>query len=275
MKFPKSFFGLILGITLVACSNDDPITMEPDADTQNPLVELQFTDPPIALQGADAQFAPDIPYDVFDKTKFDIFLPNSESPTGLVIFIHGGGFTGGDKAFLYTSKFEAAVVELLHSKVAVATINYRLVTAGDTEGVLKSLNDSKRALQYMRYLHNELNINKENIVLFGTSAGASTAFWLATNDDFRDLNGADIVAQESSRVKGIALNATQSSLDIETRWLDDVFVEFGTSLDDIIQEVGEETTYNFYGVSTQEAYESPEIEGVPCTSGHAFPLVIG
>ncbi|OEK06492.1 hypothetical protein BFP71_02110 [Roseivirga misakiensis] len=241
----------------MSCSSDEQATIP---EGQEPLIELHFTNPPITIQSSETQFAPDIAYDEHDKTTFDIFLPNSSSPSGLVIFIHGGGFTGGDKAFIYNTNFENEVNRLLNNGIAVATINYRLIEVGDNEGVLKSLNDSKRALQYIRYIHKELNIDKEKIVLFGTSAGASTALWLATNDDLADPNSPDLVLQESTRVRGIALNATQSSLDIESRWLGDVFVDFNTSLEDIIQEYGEETVYSFYGVSTMEAYQTPEIQ---------------
>ncbi|MEM9077097.1 MAG: alpha/beta hydrolase [Bacteroidota bacterium] len=246
-------------VLLWSCSEEDESVNIP-IDSQDPLIELQFTNPPIDLQGVEALFASDISYDIYADTKFDIFLPTSSTATGLVIFIHGGGFDGGTKRFIYNENFENEVVELLNNGIAVATIDYRLIVPGDTEGVLKSLNDSKRALQYIRYIHNELNINKENIALFGTSAGASTALWLAANDDLREANSQDLVLHESTRVKGIALNATQSSLDIETRWLGDVFGEFGSSLEDIIQEFGEETTYNFYGVNSKEEYETPEIE---------------
>lgn len=126
--------------------------------------------------------------------------------------------------------------------------------------VLKSLNDSKRALQFMRYVHNELNVDKDKIALFGSSAGASTALWLATNDDLRDLFSDDPVSRESSRVAAIALNATQSSLNIEERWLNEVFGEFNVTRDDLIAEVGADTMFNFYGVSSLAEYESPEID---------------
>ena len=122
------------------------------------------------------------------------------------------------------------------------------------------MNDSKRALQFIRYIHNDLNIDKNNIVLFGSSAGASTSLWLATNNDLREVNSADLVLQESTRVKGIALNATQSSLDIETRWIGDVFAEFGNTLDDIIAEFGEDTVLNFYGIDSMAEYNTPEID---------------
>lgn len=253
------FLPFLLAICLlVSCSDDDDASIL--TDTQEPLITLTFTNPPITLQNTTTSFAANISYDMYEDTKFDIFLPTSATATGLVIFIHGGGFTGGDKGFIYNDNYATEINELLNNNIAVATINYRVIVPGDTEGVLKSLNDSKRALQYIRYIHNELNIDKENIVLFGSSAGASTAFWLAANDDFKDLNSSDVVLHESTRVKGIALNATQSSLDIETRWLGDVFDEFGTTLEDITQEYGDQIIYNFYGVNSQEAYETPEIE---------------
>lgn len=254
----KSIIYILVVLGILSCSNDDSAITP--IESQEPLVELQFTASPIDILGTGALFAADISYDQYDKTRFDIFLPPSDNPTGLVVFIHGGGFTGGDKAFVYNGDYQEDIVQLLTNGIAVATINYRLITTGDTEGVLKSLNDSKRALQYIRHIHNELNIDKEKIVLFGTSAGASTALWLASNDDLKNVNDSDPVLQESTRVKGIALNATQSSLDIETRWLGNVFDEFGTSLDDIIQEYGEERVYGFYGVSNREEYDTPAIE---------------
>ena len=262
---------LFLSLTLyIACSDDDEIQsetieMETEMDVESPeettsLIELEFSTPPIDLQDLDVQFAQDIPYDQYESTRFDIFLPNSDTPTALVVFIHGGGFTGGDKGFIYNESFPQEILELLSDQVAVATINYRLIESNDTEGVLKSLNDSKRAIQYMRYIHNELNIDKENIVLFGSSAGASTALWLASNDDLRETTSTDPVLQESTRVKGIALRATQSSLNIEERWLNDVFGEFDVTLDNLIDAFGEATIFNFYGISSWEEYHTPEID---------------
>ena len=124
---------LLLLFALTACQQEDPI--EPN-EASEPLVELQFSASPIDLQGVNAQFAHDVPYDQYDKTSFDIFLPESEEPTGLVIFIHGGGFTGGDKAFVYQKSYPEQIVEILNSGVAVATLNYRLIEENDTEGSL-------------------------------------------------------------------------------------------------------------------------------------------
>ena len=257
--FKISLFFLSLGI-FTSCSEEDIIASIDDSILEIPLIELEFSTSPIDLQGLDVQFAADISYDQYEGTKFDIFLPNSETPTSLVILIHGGGFTGSDKTFAYNNNFPEEIVQLLSNNIAVATINYRLIQDNDTEGVLKPLHDSRRALQYMRYIHNELNINKDKIGLFGSSAGASTALWIASNDDMRDATSSDPVLQESSRVSCIALNATQSSLNIEDRWISDVFGEFNVSLNDLLADFGTEQFFNFYGINSLAEYESPEID---------------
>ena len=230
-----------------------------DTIIQEPLIELEFSTSPIDLQGIDALFAADIAYDEHELTKFDIFIPNSSTPTGLVICIHGGGFVGGDKDWIYSHALR--IRELLNNNIAVATINYRLLTENETEGILKCLNDSKRALQYIRYIHNELNIDKLNIGLYGGSAGAGTAFWLGTNDDMKDINNPDPVLQESSRVKAIGLSGTQASYDIENRWINDVFVDFNILWEDLIPVMEEAGVFfRMYGISSWEEYESPEID---------------
>lgn len=254
MKLHIVFLSLAI-ITLTSCEYFGDIELPKPS-----LIKLEFSTPPFDLQGIDAKFAEDVPYDQYDKTKFDVFLPNSSTPTGLVVFIHGGGFTGGDKRFVYNTSFPEQIIELLAKNLAVATINYRLLKENETVGVLKSLNDSKRAIQYLRYIHKELNIDKEKIVLFGSSAGASTALWIATNDDLKQEDSSDPVLQQSTRVKGVALRAVQSSLDIENRWINDVFSDFNSTLDEIVEEYGEETIFSFYGVDSWEAYESPEID---------------
>ena len=111
--------------TFFSCSTDDSVSNPTNSQTS--LIDLEFTNSPIDLQGVQAVFASNISYDQYTDTVFDIFLPESSTPTGLVIFIHGGGFTGGDKGFIYSSNYENEVVNFLSNGIAVATINYRLI----------------------------------------------------------------------------------------------------------------------------------------------------
>ena len=165
---------------------------------------LEPSESPINIEGIDAVFAQDIEYDIKERTKFDIFLPSSTTPTSLVIFIHGGGFKNGDKSKPYTATTNVDYPEelraFLSNNIAFATINYTLLEdfGVETEGVLKCMNDSKRALQYIRSRADDFNIDKDKIALTGGSAGAGTSLWIATNDDMADTSNSDPVLRESN-----------------------------------------------------------------------------
>ena len=215
------------------------------------------------LKGIDAEFIEDISYDKYSDTKFDIWLPKSETPTGLLIFIHGGGFTSGDKSIVRKNgqwDFPEEIRTLLSNGIAVASINYRLLMkTGEDEGVIKCLNDSKRALQYIRYNADKYNIDKTRIILAGTSAGAGTSLWIAANDDLKDLQNSDLVLRESTRVSGVALRETQASYNLEDKWINDVFIDYGVSWNALLI-INKDEIFQLYGVFSKAEYETPRID---------------
>ena len=219
---------------------------------------IAFSNPPTDLQGIEAKFAKDISYDIYDETKFDIFMPNSDEPTGLAIFIHGGGFKTGVKEKYYEGNQAENIRELLSINIAVASLDYRLLEENDEEGILKSLNDSRRALQFIRYYSEDFNIRKDDIVLYGGSAGAGTALWIATNDDMKNDKSSDPILRESTRVKGVALSGVQATYDFE-RWYTEIFAEFNINFDDMLNSIESGEVLNVYGISSVEEFYSEDI----------------
>ncbi len=264
MKYLQLIIKSIILTMFISCTNteEELNIQEVELSETNSLITI--SNPPINLQGVDACFAENIAYDIYEETIFDVFLPKSSTATPMVIYIHGGGFRGGDKNYIYAPTnnidYPMEIKTLLANRVAVATINYRLLDANnETEGVLKPLNDVKRALQYIRSIAKNLNVNKNQIILTGNSAGAGAALWLATNDDFKNLSSNDLVLHESTRVNGIALRQTQSSYDIENRWINDVFVDYNLVWEEFAIE-NIETLMQFYGISSINEYNTPEID---------------
>lgn len=254
MKLLRKVIVLIFVSFIFSCGNENVDS------TPNP--NINFSTSPVDLQGTQAKFAKDIAYDNKARTQFDIWIPNSNTPTGLVIYVHGGGFTSGDKDFVYSVQsggawdFPADIRYFLQNNIAFATIRYTLLnTTGETEGVKKSMSDVKRALQYIRSRAVDFNINKSKIILAGNSAGAGTSLWIACNKDFADPQNSDPVLRESSRVKGIVARETQSSYNIEERWVNDVFIDYGITWPAILaNETG--NIQKIYGVSSNAQYES-------------------
>ena len=247
---------VILVLFAFSCGKDNDNTAPTDAN-------ITFSDPPFELQGISAKFAKDITYDTKARTQFDIWLPNSNTPTGLVIYIHGGGFTSGDKDFVYTAQsggewdFPSDIRYLLQNNIAFATIRYTyLNNTGETDGVKKPMLDVSRALQYIRSRANDFNIEKDKIVLAGNSAGAVTALWIAFNSDFADPENSNLVLRESTRVRGVVARETQASYNIEEQWVNEVFIDYGITWSQILaNETG--NIQKIYGVSSTEQYELP------------------
>lgn len=200
------------------------------ADDSRPHLPLSQANAPFNINGLNARFFQNISYGTHDRNTFDIFLPNSGEPTGLIIYIHGGGFVSMDKTVAYDGR-QAEIKEYLRKNIAFASINYRYMHR-NPQGLLATLNDAKRALQFMRYHAGSLNIDKSRVALYGDSAGAGTAMWLAVHDDMADPKSNDPVLRETTRVRGAAALETQASYDF-LLWEQKVFKQFGMKITDM------------------------------------------
>ena len=201
-------------------------------------------------------FAQDINYDNIDPSsqRFHLFLPDSVGSFPLVIFTHGGGYISGTPDIVLSAVDRKLDIKyFLENGIAYASIGYRLINNNgpDNEGVMKCLNDAKRALQFIRYYANELHIDPTKIALQGRSAGASTSYWLGTKTDMADPNATDPILQQTTRVCAIDIYGSQATLDMY-KWETQVFNNFdsnGTNytLDSMENLMGFDRASNFYG----------------------------
>lgn len=169
---------------------------------------------PLNAAGRRATFANE-KYGAHKRNTFDIWLADADEPTPLVMYIHGGGFVGGDKSRYYDSE---DWVRFLDAGVSVASINYRFMNEAPY-GILASMMDAKRCLQYIRYHAAKYNVDKARIACSGGSAGAGTSLWLAFSDDMAEPESADPVLRESTRIVAAGAFATQATYDI-LQWSD-------------------------------------------------------
>jgi acetyl esterase/lipase len=185
----------------------------------------------------------DLSYGPHPNNKLDLWLAKSEGPTPLVVFIHGGGFVGGDKS----SASGAAIKQCLDAGVSFASINYRFRTEASINTVLR---DSARAIQFLRYKAGEFRLDKTRIAAFGGSAGAGTSLWLAFHDDLADPKANDPVLRESMRLIAAASSAGQATYDI-LRWRDVL------GSDEAMRFYPQSTWPDFYGLTTLEEVHGP------------------
>ena len=111
----------------------------------------------------------DIPYGEHERQKLDIFIPeDSRCKSGVLLFIHGGGWSSGDKSVHYPdAEF------ICKQGFCCATMNYRYVS--DDINVFNELDDITAALKAIKEKCLQYGINAQKAVLSGGSAGAHLA----------------------------------------------------------------------------------------------------
>lgn len=106
----------------------------------------------------------------------DIVAPEGDSPVArpAVLFIHGGGWIGGDK--------ETSANDMLaEAGFVTASVQYRLT---DVAPFPAQIHDVKAAIRWLRENADEWNIDPEKIGVWGSSAGGHLAAMCAvTNGD--------------------------------------------------------------------------------------------
>ncbi|HUQ93404.1 MAG TPA: alpha/beta hydrolase [Bryobacteraceae bacterium] len=170
------------------------------------LLQASVQEMQAALRPADVANAA---YGPHQRNVLDLWKAKSDKPTPLVIFIHGGGFTQGDKSGLSPVLLD----DCLRHGISVAAINYRYSTQAPYPAPMM---DSARAVQYLRQHAKEWNLNPAAFVATGSSAGAGISLWLAFHDDLKQPKSTDPRERQSTRLSAVAVDNAQSTYDPRT-----------------------------------------------------------
>jgi len=135
------------------------------------------------------------------KEKLDLYFPPgaARSDCPAVVFIHGGGFTGGDKAEYRSASVSA---DLCRAGYVVVSCNY-VLGSKTKEGVWpQNIADCRNAVRWVRAHAKELGVDPARIAVAGGSAGGYLALMVGLSDD-RTGPGGDPTAKFSAKVSGV------------------------------------------------------------------------
>lgn len=114
----------------------------------------------------------------------DIYTPKNSSSEKLpvLIYVHGGGWVGGEKTIHADTYIENTILKLVEKNYAVISIEYTLVS--ETVHFPLPIQDTKDAIRWVRKNADKYNFDTNNIGIFGASAGSHLAMLAAyTNDN--------------------------------------------------------------------------------------------
>ena len=116
-----------------------------------------------------------------------------------VLFIHGGGFTGGDKAEYRSASVSA---DLARAGYVVVSCNY-VLGPKDKPGVWpRNIADCRDAVRWMRANADALGLDPDRIAVAGGSAGGYLALMVGLSDD-KTGPGGDPAAKHSAKVSAV------------------------------------------------------------------------
>ncbi len=114
-------------------------------------------------------------YGSFAAETLDLCTPiGATTPRPGVIFIHGGGWSTGDKL-----AYDSACATLAKYGFVAATINYRLAPANVWPAQIE---DAQLAVRWLRAHAATYNLDPQRLCAWGDSAGAHLAVYLGVSD---------------------------------------------------------------------------------------------
>jgi len=166
---------LLLSVSSISAQNKAPFIEKWDASQEKAdkiIKEYQLKYPDVKHNKVSYKSF----YDSISSQKItlDMFIevPKGDGPFPVVIFIHGGGFVGGDKSNFTHQSFAVA-----QKGIVGVSIEYRLRGHGGTYA--QFIEDTMDAIDFVRKHAGEYNIDFSRLALSGGSAGGYLSSYAA------------------------------------------------------------------------------------------------
>lgn len=124
----------------------------------------------LSPRSAGARVLRDLPYGTDPRHRLDVFAPASASRLPVVLFVHGGGYVGGDKGNEGDPFFNNVGAWAVRAGFIGVTMTYRLAPAHAWPA---GAQDVDRALGWLHAHAGEYGGDAARIVVMGHSAGAA------------------------------------------------------------------------------------------------------
>ena len=168
----------------------------------------------------------DITYCTIDGValKMDLYHPEpAQDFPQLVVYVHGGSFTGGDKR---SGSGIIDIPAMTARGYAVAAVNYRLMPAHPFPA---EVIDAKCAVRFLRAHAKEYGLRVEKIGIWGGSAGGHLAAMVGLTNGKTGFEVGDYLDQ-SSQVDAVVEMFGPTDLTLPVDWLQRLLLRraFGT-----------------------------------------------
>ncbi len=138
------------------------------------------------VDGRPIRVVTDLPYSYVpgvppDELGMDLFIPDHHGNLPVLVYLHGGGWAGGNKNGIGPKSVFFASKDII-----VASVNYRL---GVMTASPNAADDVAAAIRYLRHIASGIGADANRIVLMGHSAGAHIGALVACDERYLARQG--------------------------------------------------------------------------------------
>ena len=230
----------VLCLTFAGCSPDETDAAAPATTTVAPAAT------PLIPCGAKAT----VQYANHDGVaanlnSLDVWRPPAGaddcSNRPLVVWVHGGGWTGGDKADAFSDKADFFTA----AGYAYASVNYRVTAkppAVPTPQYPVHNNDAADAIAWLVDHASELGVDPDRIVLMGHSAGGGIVAAITTDESYLETRGLELDAIRcAAQIDGEGYDVTYGATHPDPLVYETYLIAFGD--DPAVWEAASPVTY--------------------------------
>jgi acetyl esterase/lipase len=196
------FFFTLLAVTALACSLPGKPSVENqpiETATQSPVQTEAGTSSSEFDSSKLGTVEKDVTYCTVEggALKLDVYYPSSnETPWAVTMYVHGGGWSSGDKA---QGAGALEIPALQRAGFLVVSVNYRLAPEYVFPAMIE---DVKCAVRYLRAHASQYNLDSTRIGVWGGSAGGHLVALLGTTDASAGFDVGEYLDQ-SSRAQAV------------------------------------------------------------------------
>jgi acetyl esterase/lipase len=200
------FFLCVMLLALLACKAEasptatSSVTASPSPVHTPPATTLAPSPPPGPEPAKLGTVVKDVIYGNAGGValKLDIYYPKTAAGAiPAVVYVHGGGWTSGDKAIGAGAE---DMPEMVNRGYLTVSINYRLAPQYKFPAQIE---DAKCAIRFLKANASVYGINPDRIGVWGGSAGGHLVALLGTTDASAGMEGSGGYPNQSSRVRAV------------------------------------------------------------------------
>ena len=190
MKERKLLVAAIAALATIGASAEPRVFPVAEAASQADVYPDRLTHFPNGVTGL-----ADVTYSVipgFRPLVLDLYQPSGDTPKPLILFIHGGGWVGGNTRHSGAlENFPLAIADLAAEGFVVASVEYRLSSEAPFPAALQ---DVRAALRYLKENAGKYRIARDKVAVWGGSAGGQLAALAAASCGDQTLDAAPAAA---------------------------------------------------------------------------------